>query len=163
MYIHGSFYSALLSLIAKKTKIGLLIIDEHSDAVIDETSNTPGKIFIDVIEAKDPELTLSSNVTACQQRVLMCMQAMDYPVFSINNEEDNNIPDPTRTEIKGLYNINHHVMIKSLSNAFAETNLTQMLNNLQVKHLVVMGWDANVCVPATIGMLLPLYSWDILY
>lgn len=91
------------------------------------------------------------------------MQAMDYPVFSINNEEDNNIPDPTRTEIKGLYNINHHVMIKSLSNAFAETNLTQMLNNLQVKHLVVMGWDANVCVPATIGMLLPLYSWDILY
>ena len=88
----------------------------------------------------------------------MCMQTMDYPVFSINNVDGDNINDPTRAEIRCLYTRSQYTLRMPLSNAFAKTNLTQRFKGLQVKYIVVMGWDANKCVPIAIDTKQPLVS-----
>ena len=153
MYIYGSLYANLQNRMERRPNIALLIIDEHRDAIVDQFSNAPGLLFHNLKETKDAKITISSNITARQQRILMCMQTMNYPVFSINTDDPNDdCFDPTRSELRGLYIMRHYSIRKPMGNAFAKTILTQLLDDLRVKILVIMGWDANVCVASTIGV-----------
>ncbi|MCK5820200.1 MAG: isochorismatase family protein [Psychromonas sp.] len=131
-------------------KIALLIIDEDDDATDNEISNTPG------------HLLKNSNITACQQRLLMLMQKMGCHVWSINFTpelaglgfvEIETSEYQTRTALQALYNGRQHAMQKLHYNSFKKTRLQQDLIELGINHLVVMGWDTNACILSTIGVL----------
>lgn len=151
MYINGSFYKALQGRLAKQKKIALLVIDEEDLAVevpfeygFDyEISNTPG------------HLLAHSNTTANQQRVLMYMQSTNCSVCSVSHRHGpvlNESYDVTRKALKGLYKGNVYHIRKPRYNAFEQTNLSQILHNLRISYVVVMGWRANFCIPWTIGV-----------
>ena len=89
-----------------------MIIDETEEEMQGEISNTPGNVLA------------HSNTTARQQMLLMYMQSMGCPVFSINNGlASSNLPDDTLTPIKGLYNGREDTVLKKYFNAFKDTRL----------------------------------------
>ena len=109
MYKTGSLFEAVQIRIDKGVKIGLLIIDEDLTNVPDEISNTPGHVYQypELLMGEDPKALKGlirkrglvyvpeSNVTTCQQRLLMYLQlrncfvcSISYPlVFSFYRED----------------------------------------------------------------------------
>ncbi|MCK5818556.1 MAG: isochorismatase family protein [Psychromonas sp.] len=166
MFKYDSMFATLSRLMTNPKKIALLVIDEDEETTPREISNTP---YLFATEELNEEK--NSNVTACQQRLLMYMQANGCPVWSINTGYKIKLLellDPscdlyielvsqckynvTRTPINALYNGSEHSLIKSKYNAFNQTTLHYELKKRFITHLVVMGVNSNVCVNATVGM-----------
>ena len=141
MYKSGKMFNCLAELIQHGKKVALLIIDEEDDAAPNEISNTPGRIVTWVGKR------VHSNVKACQQRILMYMQSKGCPVWSITSG------DLIRTPISALYNGQVHHLKKRRFNAFNNTTLHLQLQSHCITHLIIMGWNSNVCVQATVGMV----------
>ncbi|MCK5818265.1 MAG: isochorismatase family protein [Psychromonas sp.] len=143
MYIDSSFSEALLQRISCKTKIALLVIDEENAAAPEEKSFKAG------------HLARISNVTACQQKILIYMQLMNCSIWSISHRmrspRSNEPFDVTRTALKALYNGRQNSIRKPYFNAFYQTELHDALQCRGITHLVIMGWAANECVRKTVG------------
>lgn len=145
MYMYGSLSNRLDVIIRDGNKMALLVIDEHDDAVLPkkfESGNVIGSL-----------LPKSSSVTAYQQRLLMFMQRMEIPVWCI--KQRSNMYGPLRVQLRGLYNGTQKIITKTGYNAFKNTTLHSDLQSQGITHLVAMGWNANVCVAATLGVFTP--------
>ena len=111
------------------------------------------------------------DITASQQHVIMLAQAYNCPIFLFqydphfpagsyfyNHNDDNplsNYSDCAKTSLRALLPLNTRVINKHTYSAFEGSNLSQLLAQQYqcegVDNLVVMGWNSNVCVAATIG------------
>ncbi|MCK5871080.1 MAG: isochorismatase family protein [Methyloprofundus sp.] len=134
MYKLGSLFDEVQICITNGVKIALLIIDEDPMAAIGE----------------------QRNVTPNQQRLLSYMQINNCLICSINFPEyyPERCPnyDSTRPALKLLYNGHEYHLQKPHYNAFRETSLHPDLQELNITHLVIMGFDINYCIRATIGV-----------
>jgi len=143
MYINASMTAALQTKLTQGVQVALLVIDEEDNAAAGEVSTTPGSAVP------------ASNVTACQQRLLMYMQRMQVPIWSIRFLQyypaAYDGPDNTRVPLRALYNGTERLLRKPHPNAFRETTLHQDLQALNVTCIVIMGWHTEACVHATVG------------
>lgn len=146
MIVNGALTNALWAC-ENNNKVALLVIDESYNAYENEISNTP---FLGG--------GADSNVTACQQRLIVLIQRLGGHIWSICYRPnriamDGNFRDPTRLSLRALYNPNHqhHILAKPRASAFKETFLHQELQRLGINTVVIMGYFSYACVMATIN------------
>lgn len=149
MYLRGGLLPALAIWHRENTKTALLVIDEHEDAIGGEPVVTTNPLIPAHQESVDRYVRRPS-ITNHQQRLIMYMQNVGAPVFLI--EYGNNSHGPLRVELTGLYSGKVIRVKKPDFNAFWKTHLDSQLKQLGVTHLVISGWNANVCVAATVGI-----------
>lgn len=145
MRVEGSMTAAIQELINDGIHLALLVIDEDDGAM------QPGEV------GYGPAHILSAEeISYIQQHVIMFMQRMGCPVWSIRFLEDQPAEvggdaDNTRIALRALYGEVNRLR-KPHPNAFRETTLrAELQGGVPVTHLVIMGFNANACVHATVG------------
>lgn len=108
------------------------------------------------------------DVTSAQQKVIRLAQTFNCPIYLIVSDSsfypgyyysDNSLSyygNETKPSLRALLPGNTKIINKRTPNAFFETGLADRLeveyNDPGNKNLVVMGYHANVCVKATVGL-----------
>ena len=158
MYIKGNLLPEMQKVISS---LAVLVIDETTDVERTKKPFDPNRSnFSPIID-----------ITASQQHVIMLAQAYNCPIFLfqfdpefptgsyiyVHNDDDplSNYTDCTKKSIRALLPQNTRVINKHGYNAFTKSNLSQLLAQQHqcngVKNLIVMGWNSNACIAATIG------------
>ncbi len=156
MFINGSLLKEMQKVIYDAA---VLVIDENDNAIDG-----------DIPVYTDPDRWNYGPVidaTAAQQKIIMLAQAYNRPIFLVQNgfcndpgcyfDEDDitRYAMDTRLALRVLLPTNTRVINKQNPNAFVDTGLAGILEQDRIKNLVVMGYHANVCVRATIGINTP--------
>ncbi|MCK5820101.1 MAG: isochorismatase family protein [Psychromonas sp.] len=158
---------SLLSEMQKVSKsLAVLVIDEQRYTTEMIGTMAPG-------DPKRTNFTPIKDVYSAQQKVLMLAQKYNCPIFLIKMDYDIpvgrvsydevKISDDvyaTKVALRALLPINTITINKHTCNSFIGTGLFEILSsqyqNCGVENLVVMGWESNLCVPATIGIALEI-------
>ncbi|MCK5817662.1 MAG: isochorismatase family protein [Psychromonas sp.] len=138
--------------------------------VIDEQRYTPDLAgLMDPGDSKRTNFSPIKDVYSAQQKVLMLAELYNCPIFFIQMDtgfplgsfsyDEGEISDDvhaTKVALRALLPPDTIIINKHTCNAFIGTGLFEILSkqyqDCGVKNLVIMGWDANVCVPGTIGL-----------
>ena len=160
MEINGSLLQAMQKV---SSSLAVLVIDESGH----------GKVGMSHVTSQRASFFPGDDVTWAQQRVIMLARAYNCPIaftqFDLTQPIgyyeyrygkhdyclDTRSPYSIKTQLRALLPMSTRVINKHTQNAFTNTPLRYWLKcqyqKRGVENLVVIGFDSNKCIPATIN------------